>query len=329
MPQLKTTYLGIPISSPIIVGASSLSNMVERIQKIEAAGAGALVIRSLFEEQIRADQMAYEKGLRQLDLAHLEEAKMYFPSLDSDAAKSYFMWIKKSRDAVKMPLIASLNASANGNWVYYAQELEKTGVNAIELNVYSVEANPDRTSSQIEQELFDMVSSVRSVVRIPLAVKLSPYYTSISHVARQLDLIGVNGLTLFNRFLQPDIDPEELTLRSELHFSHADEIKLPLRWTAILYGRVRADIAMTTGVHSGRDAAKAILAGAQVVQVASILYQNGLEHLSRMNDDLRRWAERHQFNNVGEVRGRLSQQNVNDPHTFERAQYVRLLMSES
>lgn len=329
MTSLATTYLGIPTTSPVWVAACSLSNMIDRIQRAEQFGAGGLVIRSLFEEQIRAEQAAHEQGIRPLDSTHLEEARMYFPTLESDAAKSYFLWIKKSREAVKMPLIASLNASSVGSWVSYARELEKTGINAIELNLYYIAADPNKSAGQVEQALLDIVAGVRQAVSIPLSVKLSPFYTSIAHFAKALDDLGVNGLVLFNRFLQPDISIDDMRLHSELHFSTQEEIKVPLRWTAMLHGRLQADLALTTGVHTGKDAVKALLVGAQVTQVASILYQNGLEHLQKMNEDISRWMKHHQFATIEEFRGKLSQQQVDDPQTFERAQYVRLLMSES
>lgn len=328
MPTLETTYMGIPLKSPLVVAASSLSNMIDRVQRAEASGAGALVIRSLFEEQIKAEQAAYASGRHTLNTTHLQEAKVYFPSLSEDAAQAHLMWVKKTRDAVKMPLIASLNAATVGTWTQYARELERTGVNALELNIYSVAADPAKSGAEIEAELFSIVESVLAEVSIPVSVKLGPFYTSVAHIAAQLAQRGVQGLVLFNRFLQPDIRLDDMSLHNEIHYSTREEIRLPLRWTAILYGRIPADIALTTGVHMGEDAIKAILAGAQVVQLASILYQRGFEHLQKIQYDMLRWMQHNGKNTLADFRGKLSQQKCQDPQIFERAQYVKLMIGE-
>lgn len=328
MANLATTYMGIPISSPIIVGACSLSNMVDRIKRAENAGAGALVVRSMFEEQIIAEQKAYEAGQYVIDPQHLKEAQTYFPSLDNDAARAHLMWIKKSKAAVDMPIIASLNAAKPGSWASFSKELVNTGADGIELNVYYVATNPGQTSSEVEESLFEIVGSVTSAVDVPVSVKLSPYYTSISYVVQRLAELGASSVVLFNRFLQPEIDPDELTLRSQVHFSHPDELRLPLRWTAILHGRVDIDISLSTGVHHGKDAAKALLAGANTVQVASTLYEHGIDYLNVMNSQLNDWMDAQGFETLADVRGKLSQKNVDDPFKFERSQYVKILLSE-
>jgi len=330
MANLNTSYMGIPISSPFVVAASSISNMVERIQRAEEAGAGALVIRSLFEEQIHAEQAAADNdGLQIAPDDHLEAARVYFPALESDAARSHLMWVKKACEAVQMPLIASLAATTAGAWTTYAVELARTGVKALELNIYHVAADPYKSGVEIENELFEIIDNIAAVVNIPIAVKLSPFYTSLAHVAWQLDKRGVAGLVLFNRFLQPNINADDLTLYQEHLLSRADEMKLPLRWVAILHGRVKADLALTTGVHSATDAAKAILGGAQVVQVASVLYEQGLEHLTKLNDDLKRWMEHKNYADLAAFRGKLSQQTCADPATFERAHYVKMMLDEN
>lgn len=329
MANLETTYMGIPLQSPIIVGACSLSNMIDRIKRAEDSGAGALVVRSMFEEQISAEQEAYNKGTMQINEAHLQEGQMYFPSLDSNAAISHLMWVKKSKEAVKMPVIASLNASKPGSWAKFARELVNTGVDGLELNIYAIATDTARSSASIEADLFEIVESVTSEVDVPVAVKLSPFYTSIANVTERIAELGAGSVVLFNRFLQPEIDPDAMSLRSEVSFSHPEEIRLPLRWAAILYGRVQTDIALSTGVHHGKDVARALLAGAQVVQVASTLYEHGIEYLSVMNSQLERWMDEKGFTTIEDVRGKLSQQKVDNPFAFERAQYVRILLKES
>jgi dihydroorotate dehydrogenase (fumarate) len=327
MTELSTTYMGIPLSSPLVVAACSISGMIDRVRLAEQAGAGALVIRSLFEEQILADALKLQESL-QVGSESYAEAASYFPDIRPGAADEHLHWIEKTRAAVKMPLIASLNAASTGSWVNYARQLEATGVDGIELNVYAVAANPHHGAGQIEHELLETVGAVRRETKLPLAVKLSPFYTSVSHVAHGLDELGVDALVLFNRFLQPDIDPASETLVTEMVLSTPDELRLPLRWTALLYGRLKAQIALSTGVHSGLDAAKALLAGAQVVQTASALLQHGIPYLSTMLRQLEGWMAEHGYDRLKDFRGKLSQKEGPDPFAFERAQYVRLLSSQ-
>jgi dihydroorotate dehydrogenase (fumarate) len=327
MAELQTAYMGIPLRTPIIVAASTISSYVDRVKMAEQAGAGALVIRSLFEEQIQFDRLRMEEALAVGEHSYAE-ATSYFPKLEHGGASEHLMWIEKTRKAVGMPLIASLNAVSPGGWTQYARQLAGTGVDGIELNVYTVAADARRSGAEIEQELLQTVESVRAETSLPLAVKLSPFYTSIAHVAAELDRRGVNALVIFNRFLQPDIDPEGESLHSEMVFSTPAELRLPLRWAALLHGRIRADLAVTSGVHSGRDAAKALLAGATVVQVASALLQNGIPYLSTMLRELEGWMGEHGYARLEDFRGKLSQKRADDPFLFERAQYVNLLLGQ-
>jgi dihydroorotate dehydrogenase (fumarate) len=327
MADLKTTYMGIPLESPLVVAASSISGMVDRVKKAEEAGAGALVIRSLFEEQILFDGLQLQEAL-DVGRDSYSEALSYFPQIQHGQAAEHLMWVEKTRAAVKMPLIASLNAVSKGTWTSYARQLEGTGVNGLELNVYAVAADPTRQGAEIEKELYEIVEAVKAEVKIPVAVKLSPFYTSTANVAAELDRRGANALVLFNRFLQPDIDPETESLHSEMVLSTPEEIKLPLRWIALLHGRIRADLAVTTGVHSGLDAAKALLAGATVVQTAAALLKNGIPYLSSMLRQLEGWMQERGYAHLEDFRGKLSQKNALDPTAFERAQYIRLLMSQ-
>lgn len=327
MADLHTTYLGIQLDSPLVVAASSISSYTDRIEMAEKAGAGALVIRSLFEEQIMFDALQLEDDLS-VGSDSFAEALSYFPEMKHGEAEEHLMWIKKARQAVKMPLIGSLNAVSPGAWLKYAQQLEDTGIDALELNVYAVATNPDKTSADIENDLYEIVKTVKDAVSIPVSVKLSPFYTSPLNVARRLSQDGVDGLVLFNRFLQPDIDPLSESLKSEMVYSTPDEIKVPLRHIALLYGRINSDLAITSGVHSGLDAVKAILAGASVVQTASALLMNGIPYLSTMLREIESWMDERGYAMLDDFRGKLSQRDTEDPFVFERAQYVKLLRSQ-
>jgi dihydroorotate dehydrogenase (fumarate) len=327
MVDLKTSYMGIPLSSPLVVAASSISGLTDRIVLAEQAGAGALVIRSLFEEQIQFDALRLQDSLA-VGGESYAEAMSYFPKMRHGEADEHVMWVEKSRKAVKMPLIASLNAVSPGAWTKYARQLEGAGVNGLELNVYALETNPRKTAAEIEKDLYETVASVKKEVKIPVAVKLSPFYTSMANVAAGLEQAGAQALVLFNRFLQPDIDPATESPLSEMVYSTPDELRLPLRWVALLYGRTRADLALSTGVHSGTDAAKALLAGATVVQVASALLKNGIPYLSTMLRQLEGWMDEKGYAKPADFRGKLSQKETADPFIFERAQYVKLLLAQ-
>lgn len=327
MVDFSTTYMGIPLKSPVVVAASTISGMIDRIQVAENIGAGALVIKSLFEEQIQLDQQQLHDYLKEGSrLAQVPKSPQ--SSVMSRGVEEHLMWVERTREKVKMPLFASLNAVSPGSWVKYARHLEETGVDGLELNIYTVPTNPDKTGAQLEQELFDIFESVKAEVKIPVAVKLSQSYTSVMNVATELDKRQVAALVLFNRFLQPTIDAEHESLYSELTYSAPEEIKIPLRWTALLYGRVKTDLALTTGVQTGLDVAKALLAGAAVVQVAGTLYKNGIPYISTLLQDLESWMLSRGYQSVKDFRGKLSQQNCADPAAFERAQYIRLILSQ-
>ncbi len=327
MADLKTVYMGIPLKSPLVVAASSISGMIDRVKMAEQAGAGALVIRSLFEEQIQFDAMQFQEALS-VGADSFAEALSYYPKLKHGEAAEHLMWVEKTKKAVSMPVIASLNAVSPGAWTKYARQLEAVGVDGLELNVYSVAADVRRPGADIEADLYRVVQAVRQEVTLPIAVKLSPFYTSTANVAAKLEQHDINALVLFNRFLQPDIDPHTESLRSEMVLSAPEELKLPLRWIALLYGRIKPDLALSTGVHSGLDAVKALLAGATVVQTASALIKNGIPYLSTMLRQLEEWMEEKGYSDLAEFRGKLSQKQAPDPFAFERAQYVRLLLAQ-
>ena len=256
------------------------------------------------------------------------ESLTYFPDVEHGGPEEHLMWVEKARKAVKMPLIASLNAVNPGTWATYARKLEETGVDGLELNVYAIPTEAGKTAVELETELFEIIDSVLKDVEIPVSVKLSAFFTSPLNVIHGLAGRGVKAVVLFNRFLQPDIDPSEETLKSEMVLSSPEEMKVPLRHISLLFGRVDCDLALTSGVHSGLDAAKAILAGATVVQTASALLKNGIPYLSTMLRELEGWMVEKGYENLEAFRGKLSQRQVEDPFAFERDQYVKLLMSQ-
>lgn len=327
MATLQTTYLGIPVNSPLMVASSTIANVMARIQAAEESGAGALVFRSLFEEQIRKQSIL--SADEEADVASkIGDAIAYFTANERTAVKAHLLWMEKVRAHVTMPLIASLNAGTAGTWQQFAKDLESTGVNALELNVYSVETDPTRSSADIENTLYEIVENVVQTVKIPVAVKLSPFYTGLANVISELDKRGVAGVVLFNRFLQPDIHLDNLSLYNHMELSNEFEMQLPLRWTALLYGRTQSDIAFSTGVHTGQDALKALIAGAQVVQLASTLLKNGVQHIATMNEKISDWMDENHFKSVDNLRGKLSQANCQDPSAFERAQYVEVMTQQ-
>jgi len=328
MVDLSTTYLGVSLKNPLVVAASSISSYVDRVKMAEEAGAGALVIRSLFEEQIEYDRQALAEFLASGADGYAESTS-YYPQLKHGGPKEHLMWVEKTRKAVQMPLFASLNAVTPGAWVDYARQLAGTGVDGLEINYYIVPTDPDMPGSVIENRLYDIVERIRAEVSLPLAVKLSPFLTAPANVVRELEKRGVKGVVLFNRFLQPDIDPDSESLHSEMILSTPAELKLPLRWVAILYGRTGLDLALNTGAHTGRDVVKGLLAGASVVQMAATLLKNGIPYLSTMLIHLQNWMEEKGYETLDDFRGNLSQKNVPDPDAFERAQYVKLLLAQS
>lgn len=328
MSDLTTRYMGITLRSPVMVAASPISHSIEAVKQAEDVGAGALVTSSLFEEQIQYEQQRFEESLAFGSYSYAE-VMSYFPRLEFGRARELLLGTEAIRKAVKMPIFASLNAVSPGSWLKYARQLESTGVDGLELNIYAVAADLTRTGAAIEQELYNIVAAVKEEVTIPVAVKLSPFYTSTANVTAELDKRGVDALVLFNRFLQPTIDIETESLHDDLSLSHRSEMNLPLRWIALLYGRVRAELAITGGVHGGEDAVRAILAGAQVIQVASSLLIYGIPYISTILRDIEAWMVRKGYQTLDAFRGKVSQQNCADPFAFERAQYVQLLLAKT
>ncbi|MFQ3548168.1 MAG: dihydroorotate dehydrogenase-like protein [Armatimonadota bacterium] len=326
MANLNTTYMGIELSSPLIVGACTISKMVDNIKKAEDNGAGALVIKSLYQEQIEMEAQELEEALNYGSNIYAESLS-FFPQMEHSGPREHIMWVEKTRKAVNFPLIGSLNATSKGNWVEYAKLLEEAGCNALELNIYSVETDMNKSSADIENQAIDTISSVVSEVKIPVSLKISPFYTSVANFAKKAVEAGVKGLVLFNRFYQPTIDIDTQSPLVNLELSTSEESRLPLRWVAILSDKVGADICASTGIQNGKDAVKQLLAGACAVQCVSTLYKNGLSQIGVINKEIEAWMNNKGYANISDFKGKVNQANVDDPKTFERAQYMKLLMS--
>lgn len=327
MADVATKYLGLDLPSPLVLASSSISNRIDGLEAAEGHGAGAVVLRSLFEEQIEAEQTALDEQLARGQDTN-PEGRTYFPP-QRVGPQEYLALVAKAKKALRIPVIASLNCAAPGSWSEYAREIERAGADALEINIYAVEADPAVSGEEIERRHVEVVASVCAAVKLPVAVKLSPYYTSVANVAARMEAAGARGLVLFNRFLQPDINLEKLSPQVALNLSTPAEALVPLRWMALLHGRVKGDLAATTGVHDAQGAAKMLLAGATVVQVASTLMRNGVSHLGRIRADLEAWMDKRGYGTLGDLRGTLSQRKVQDPAAFERAQYVQLILSQN
>ena len=327
--SLRTSYLGLELQTPLVPSASPLGADLEMLRRLEDAGAGAVVLPSLFEEQIEHDEFAFHFALETGAEAHAE-AMSYFPQPDlPSTSEAYLSHVAAAKEALSIPVIASLNGSTPGGWVRYAREIERAGADALELNVYAVEADPSTTAAQVEERILGVVRSVRAEVQIPVAVKLGPYFSAFAHMAGRLALAGANGLVLFNRFLQPNIELRDLSVEPTISLSTPDELRLPLRWIAILHGKFPVSLAATSGIHTGEDALKALLAGADVAMLASALIRHGPGHLAQMLAELSEWLDENEYTSVNQLRGSLSQASCPDPAAFERASYMRTLVSFS
>ncbi len=328
MAKLNTSYLGLELANPLIASASPLTRKVEHVQKLADAGIGAVVVYSLFEEQLRHESQEMDHFLARGSGMH-PEALDYFPNLGNYnlGTEKYLDHLAAIRKAVSVPVIGSLNGYTRGGWTEWSRRIEATGVDALELNIYQMPTETDLAGAQVDEMVVDLVADVCSRIGIPVAVKLSPFYSSIPNLVRRLGMAGAKGVVLFNRFLQPDIDPENLAVNPAASLSTSEDLRLPLRWTAILAGRVPLEIALSGGIHSGRDLLKSLLAGAQVGQVASTLLQNGIGQIPSILKDLDTWMLEHEYDSVDQMRGSMSQRHVADPRAFERAQYMRALSS--
>lgn len=334
MVDLTTTYLGLSLKNPLVASASPLSHKVETVRQLEDAGVSAVVMYSLFEEQIIADSLRLHRDLSR-GTDSFAEAMTYLPDLAaySDLHQYnigpdvYVENLYNLKQAVEIPVIGSLNGITNGGWIEYARKIQDAGADALELNIYNLPTNPDISSSNLEDHYFDLVASIRASIKIPIAIKLSPFFTSLPNFAKRLAEAGVNGLVLFNRFYQPDFDLDELEVVPRLVLSSSQELRLPLRWIAILYGRIPVDFALTSGVHTAEDIIKATMAGASACMMASTLLKYGIGHATELLDGIQSWMEEKEYESVTQMKGSMSQQAVAEPAAFERANYIKVLSS--
>jgi dihydroorotate dehydrogenase (fumarate) len=324
MTDLSTSYLGRKLDSPLVASASPLSRDIDGIRRLEDAGASAVVLYSLFEEQLRQEEMDLDYHLN-AGTESFPESITYFPQPREfhTGPEGYLNHVRKAKASVKMPIIASLNGSTLGGWTKFADEIERAGADAIELNLYSIPTDSRLSAADVERSYLDIVRAVKDAVTIPVAVKLSPFFSNLSNFARRLDDAGADALVLFNRFYQPDIDLEELEIRPNVLLSTQQALRLPLTWIGILHGRVRAALAGTGGVHSAEDVVKLLMVGANVTMLCSSLLRNGINHLRHVERELRDWMEEHEYASVAQMQGSMSQSRCPDPSAFERAQYLR------
>jgi len=324
MIDLTTTYLGLKLPSPLVVSASPLSRDIDGICRLEDAGASAVVLYSLFEEQLQQEEVDLHYHLSN-GTESFAESLTYFPQPTEFhvGPEGYLNHIRKAKSSVGMPVIASLNGTTLGGWTKFAAEVERAGADAIECNIYFIPTDPNLSSADVEKTYVDIVSAVKSTVRIPVAVKLSPFFSNFTNMAHRLDDAGADALVLFNRFYQPDIDLEELEIRPNVLLSSQQSLRLPLTWIGILYGRLKASLAATSGVHTAEDVVKLLMVGANVTMLCSSLMRHGINHLRHVERELREWMEEHEYDSVQQMQGSMSQIKCPDPAAFERAQYMR------
>jgi dihydroorotate dehydrogenase (fumarate) len=324
--DLTTTYLGLKLKNPIVPSASPLSKDLGKIKAMEDAGASALVMYSLFEEQLTHDAMELHHYTTTTQDGSAE-AVSYFPEPDEYflGPEEYLNHLRKIKESVEIPVIGSLNGSTPGGWTEYAKNIEQAGADAIELNIYLLAADVNKTSDDIERIYMETLHSVKAAVSIPVAVKISPYFSSLAGFAKHLDDNGADGLVLFNRFYQPDIDLENLEVMPNVLFSNPQSMRLPLRWIAILYGKIKADLAATSGIHSAEDVIKMMMVGAKITQMFAAIHMFGINHIKSVIRDVEQWMYHHDYESIEQMRGSMSHKSVADPASFERANYMKAL----
>jgi dihydroorotate dehydrogenase (fumarate) len=328
MTDLSTYYLGRKLRSPLVASSSPLCKNLSNLQKMEEAGAGAVVLHSLFEEQIALEGQSLDRFLNAGSDSYAEFSS-YFPDLGpyEIGPRAYLLHIRAAKKALKIPVIASLNGASLNGWIRYGREIEDAGADALELNIYFLPASFEKSGAQIEDDYCELVSAVKAHVRIPVAVKLGPYFTSIPHLAQRLECAGASALVLFNRFYQPDFDLETLQATANLKLSTSDELRLRLHAIALLSSRLHLDLAITGGVHTPEDVVKGILAGAHVVMTTSALLENGIAYLRELETGMVGWMEQHEYDSVSQMRGAMNAASVSDPEVFHRANYLKVLGS--
>lgn len=328
--NLSTKYLGLNLRSPLVVAASPLSDSIDNIKRMEESGAAAVVLYSLFEEQLRLERQELE-FVYNSSTEVAAEALSYFPETAFFHAgpETYLKHIAKAKESVGIPVIASINGCTKGGWTDYARDIEQAGADALELNIYSVPTDPSLTAAQIEEEYLGILRAVKSVVKIPVAVKLSPFFTNFAHVASRFEEAGAEGLVLFNRFYQPDIDLEQMDVDPKVLLSTPMAMRLPLRWVAILRGQIGLSLAASGGIHRHTDVLKMIVAGADVAMLCSVLLRRGIGHLKAIEAEMIQWLEEHHCDSLSLIKGSMSQANCPDPAAFERAQYMRAVSADA
>jgi len=324
--KTNATYMGLSLNSPILVSACTLSEQTDNIVKMEDNGAGAVVLFSLFEEQIRKEEARF-KGVMSETSYTFPEALDYFPDLDdfNVGTDEYLENIRKAKERVSIPIIGSLNGITNEGWIDYSKLMEEAGADGIEVNIFFIPADIAMSSSEVEHRYLNIITAIKQSVKIPVAVKLNPYFSAMGNMSMRMKNAGADALVLFNRFYQPDFDINELVIKTDLHYSESSEIRLPLLWIALLYGKVNLSLAATTGVQSAIEVIKYILAGADVVMTASSLYKNGIPYLKTMNKELQDWMYMMGFDSIDAFKGSMSQQHISDPTAYERANYIKIL----
>lgn len=324
--DLSTHYLGLKLKNPLVPSASPLSHSVDSMKRLEEAGAAAIVMYSLFEEQI-AHEAAELNHYLSYGTESFAEALTYFPESQeyNIGPEEYVELVRKAKESLSIPVIGSLNGISSGGWISYAKKIEEAGADALELNVYYIPTDPKLTSQDVEDRYLEVLYAVKRTVKIPVAMKLSPFFSSLANMAHRLDTAGVDGLVLFNRFYQPDIDLETLEVRPNVILSSPQSLRLPLRWIAILHGRIKASLAATSGIHNVQDVIKMLMAGADVTMMCSALLKNGPQHLGHVLADLNQWMLEHEYVSVSQMKGSMSQKSVADPAAFERANYMKAL----
>ncbi|MFN3306439.1 MAG: dihydroorotate dehydrogenase-like protein [Candidatus Kapaibacteriota bacterium] len=326
--ELTTNYMGLTLKSPLVASASPLTEDLKGIKKLEDAGASAVVLPSIFEEQLRTEQLDLHYFTTQGTYSYAESLT-YFPEMNEYrfVTEQYLELIRKAKESVSIPIIASLNGATSGGWLDFAKKIEQAGADALELNIYFIPTNPDETSQELESSYLEIIKAVRASVKIPLAVKLSPFFSNFANFAKKVEQVGANALVLFNRFYQPDIDLENLIVRPSIHLSTSHANRLPMRWIAILKNKVNLDFAATSGIHTSDDVIKMLLVGANVTMLCSALLKNGVYYLLQLEREIVEWMQEHHYESVKQMIGVMSQERTPNPSEYERVQYIKAISS--
>lgn len=325
MANLSVKYLGLGLKNPLIIGACNITKEIDNIKRLEEAGASAIVFKSLFEEQIQLESLELEENLREYENRHAEMTSL-FPNVEHAGPEEHLENLRKAKAAVNIPIIASLNAVYEETWVEYAKLIEETGVDAIELNFYSTPKNADNDCKTIVNKQLDTINQVKKAVKIPVSVKLSPFYANVLNIVSRMYDEGADGFVLFNRLFQPDIDIEKEALHFPYHLSSEEDNRLPLRFAGLLYGNCRGYVCSNTGIFTGKDVVKLLLAGADCTQIVSTLYKNGISYISIMLKEIEEWMDKKGYKEINDFKGKLSRKNLKDPYAYRRAQYVDIIM---